>query len=48
MEDKKCEADDVPKKNSCGKYQNPNFDKENIKIDTVPRRHKHFQEGRMQ
>ena len=39
----KCEADDVPKKSSFGKFQNANFDKEDIKIDTAPQRHEHFQ-----
>ena len=30
---RKCQADDAPKKSSCGKFQNPNFDNEGIKID---------------
>ena len=44
---RKCQADDAPKKSSCGKFQNPNFDNEGIKIDMAPQRDEHFQEGRM-
>jgi len=36
------------KKSSFGKCQNPNYDNEDIKIDTAPQRHEHVQEGRMQ